>query len=230
MEIERDEEYSIYSGFETDSNSQNFALEPNQTQKIQKNDFTTKINSSKIKLYQDQFISMFNKYNIDTNYIYNVITNYANNINNNDHTDIDIDIDSDYNNFIFYAEKLITKIYNIKYFFKENKINELIQEIKSINENILNNKKILFIIHREKLIYLIKNNCVNDSLIYTQRYMVPLTINNECLYKELGSVMSLLAYNNLNDFPDKELFNESNKNKNEDEILSYVLKFLVEMK
>lgn len=230
MEIERDEEYSIYSGFETDSNSQNFALEPNQTQKIQKNDFTTKINSSKIKLYQDQFISMFNKYNIDTNYIYNVITNYANNINNNDHTDIDIDIDSDYNNFIFYAEKLITKIYNIKYFFKENKINELIQEIKSINENILNNKKILFIIHREKLIYLIKNNCVNDSLIYAQRYMVPLTINNECLYKELGSVMSLLAYNNLNDFPDKELFNESNKNKNEDEILSYVLKFLVEMK
>ena len=230
MEIERDEEYSIYSGFETDSNSQNFALEPNQTQKIQKNDFTTKINSSKIKLYQDQFISMFNKYNIDTNYIYNVITNYANNINNNDHTDIDIDIDSDYNNFIFYAEKLITKIYNIKYFFKENKINELIQEIKSINENILNNKKILFIIHREKLIHLKKNNDVNDSLIYAQQYMIPLTINDNNLYKELGNVMSLLAYNNTDDCPGRDLFNESNKNKNEDEILSYVLKFLVEMK
>lgn len=229
MEIERDEENSSYSGYETDSNSQNFAMcpRPHPDKKNQKNDFISEINSSKFKLYQDQFISLFTKYNININYIHNLITNYANNKENKN-----IDIDLDYNNFIFYSEKLITKIYNIKYFFKENRTNELIDEIKSINENILNNKKILFIIHKEKLIYLIRNNYVNDSLIYAQQYMVPLTLNNEYLYKELGNIMSLLAYNNINDFPDKDkdMFNDNSKNKNEDEIISFVLKFLIEMK
>ena len=218
MEIEKDEENSICSGLETDSNSLNI---PSEIILTQKNDFISEINSLKYKLYHDQFTSLFNKYNIDINSIYLLITNYA--ISNNGQMRID------YNNFIYYAEKLITNIYNMKYFLKENKIEELIKEINIINENILNNKKILFMVRREKLLYLIKNNYVNDSLIYAREYLVPLTENNDILYKELGNVMGLLAYENIDDCPDKELLSDCNISKIEDEIISFILKFLIEL-
>lgn len=218
MEIEKDEENSICSGFETDSNSLNI---PSEMILTQKNDFISEINSLKYKLYHDQFTSLFNKYNININSIYTLITNYANSSNGQ--------MRMDYNNFIYYGEKLITNIYNLKYFLKENKIEELIKEINGINENILNNKKLLFMVRREKLLYLIKNNNVNDSLIYAQEYLVPLTENNDILYKELGNVMGLLAYENIDDCPDKELFNDCNTNKIDDEIISFILKFLIEL-
>ncbi len=218
MEIEKDEENSICSGLETDSNSLNI---PSEIILTQKNDFISEINSLKYKLYHDQFTSLFNKYNIDINSIYLLITNYA--ISSNGQMRID------YNNFIYYAEKLITNIYNMKYFLKENKIEELIKEINIINENILNNKKILFMVRREKLLYLIKNNYVNDSLIYAREYLVPLTENNDILYKELGNVMGLLAYENIDDCPDKELLSDCNTKKIEDEIISFILKFLIKL-
>ena len=58
MEIEKDEENSICSGFETDSNSLNI---PSEMILTQKNDFISEINSLKYKLYHDQFASLFNK-------------------------------------------------------------------------------------------------------------------------------------------------------------------------
>ena len=215
MEIEKEEEYSTCSEFDTDSKSLNSINDP-----LSKplNNFINEINSLKYKIYEEQFISIFTKYNIDVNNIYILISNYAN-----------LNTKINYDEYIHYSEKLLTQIYNIKYFLKENKIEEIINEIKSINKNILNNYYLLFIIHRQKLLYLIKRNLVNDSLVYAQKYILPLTENNDMLYSELGNVMSLLAYENINDCPDKELLDKNGilSEKVEEKIIFIIIKFLI---
>ena len=135
MEIEKEEEYSTCSEFDTDSKSLNSINDP-----LSKplNNFINEINSLKYKIYEEQFISIFTKYNIDVNNIYILISNYAN-----------LNTKINYDEYIHYSEKLLKKIYIIKYFLKENKIEEIINEIKSINKNILNNYYLLFIIHRQ---------------------------------------------------------------------------------
>ena len=217
MEIEKDEEFSTCSELETtDTKSINDTIEQSKP----KNNFTQEINFLKYKTYQEQFVLLFNQYNLEVNSIYQLITNYAKSKKNI--------IEIDYNNYILFSEQLITKIYNIKYFLKENKIDELINEIKSINENILNDN-LLFILHKEKLIYYIKNNLVKESLIYAQKNLINLTKNNSVLYKKLENVMSLLAYENIKECADQELVNEytNNDDKIEDEIIGLILRFLI---
>ena len=220
MEIEKDEEFSISSELETDTKSINVIIE-----KVNKptNNFIKEINSLKYKLYKDQFISLFNKYNLDINLINNMISNYAKSKNST--------VEIDYNNYIFYSENLITKIYNIKYFLKENRIDELINEIKDINEKILNNY-LRFDLHKKKLFHFIKNNMVRETLIYAQSYMIPLTENNNILYKKLEKIMSLLAYENINDCADKKLVNEFENfiDEIEDKTIYSILIFLIENK
>ena len=217
MEIEKDEEFSTCSELETtDTKSINDTIEQSKP----KNNFIQEINFLKYKTYQEQFVLLFNQYNLEVNSISQLITNYAKS--KKDTTEID------YNDYILFSEQLITKIYNIKYFLKENKIDELINEIKSINEKILNDN-LLFILHKEKLIYYIKENLVKESLAYAQKNLINLTINNSVLYKKLENVMSLLAYENIKECADKELVNEStnNNNKIEDEIIGLILRFLI---
>ena len=217
MEIEKDEEFSTCSELETtDTKSINDTIEQSKP----KNNFSQEINFLKYKTYQEQFVLLFNQYNLEVNSIYQLITNYAKSKKNI--------IEIDYNNYILFSEELITKIYNIKYFLKENKIDELINEIKSINENILNDN-LLFILHKEKLIYYIKNNLVKESLIYAEKNLINLTKNNSVLYKKLENIMSLLAYENLKECADQELVNEytNNDDKIEDEIIGLILCFLI---
>ena len=217
MEIEKDEEFSTCSELETtDTKSINDTIEQSRP----KNNFSQEINFLKYKTYQEQFVLLFNQYNLEVNSIYQLITNYAKSKKNI--------IEIDYNNYILFSEELITKIYNIKYFLKENKIDELINEIKSINENILNDN-LLFILHKEKLIYYIKNNLVKESLIYAEKNLINLTKNNSVLYKKLENIMSLLAYENLKECADQELVNEytNNDDKIEDEIIGLILRFLI---
>ena len=217
MEIEKDEEFSTCSELETtDTKSINDIIEQSKP----KNNFIQEINFLKYKTYQEQFVLLFNQYNLEVNSISQLITNYAKSKKDT--------IEIDYNNYIQFSEQLITKIYNIKYFLKENKIDELINEIKSINENILNDN-ILFILHKEKLIYYIKENLVKESLAYAQQNLINLTKNNSVLYKKLENVMSLLAYENIKECADKELVNEStsNNDKIEDEIIGLILRFLI---
>ena len=216
-EIEKEEELSTYSETDIDTNSSNENLFK-VNNPINNNNFIQLINSSKYKLYQDQFISLFTKYNLEINSIGKLISNYAKskgNINN-----------IDYFNYIFYSENLITKIYKIKYFLKENKIDELIKEIRSINENILNNN-ILFVLYRKKLLYYIKNNMVKEAFNYAEKYLIPLTKDNNILYKKLGDVMSLLAYEDINKCTDKNLVKEF-ENIDEDEITCLILRFFID--
>lgn len=220
MEIEKEEENSIstFSDLEADSKSISNIVNLNKSMTSQLNNFDSIINSLKYKTYQDQFISLFNKYNIDINNLDKLILNYSNTKAEKKHSD----------DYIYYAEKLLTQIYNIKYFLKENKINEVINEINDINEKILN-EELLFALHRQKLITLIKKDMINESLLYAQKYLLPLSENNQILYNELEKVMGILGYKNIKDCPDKELIDDNDKilDKIEDEILSALLIFLI---
>jgi len=220
MEIEKEEENSIstFSDLEADSKSISNIVNLNKSMTSQLNNFDSIINSLKYKTYQDQFISLFNKYNIDINNLDKLILNYSNTKAEKKHSD----------DYIYYAEKLLTQIYNIKYFLKENKINEVINEINDINEKILNGE-LLFALHRQKLITLIKKDMINESLLYAQKYLLPLSENNQILYNELEKVMGILGYKNIKDCPDKEIIDGNDKilDKIEDEILSALLIFLI---
>ena len=223
MEIEKEEEYSTCSEYETNSFSLN-NKEDSISKQNPENNFTSEINYLKYKTYQEQFISLFEKYNIDKNYINDLVLNFANLVNKNSNK---IGI----SNYLIYSENLIIRIYKIKYYLKENKIEELIKEIKNINENILN-KELLFILHRQKLLYLIQNNMISESLDYAKINMIPLTKNNDVLYKELGNSMSLLAYKNINDCSDNGIIKDykSNVDKVENDVISRIFEFLIKFK
>jgi len=220
MEIEKEEEYSAstFSDLEADSKSISNITNISKSMPSQISNFDNIINSLKYKTYQDQFISLFNKHNIDINNLDKLILNYSK-------TKVQKKNSDDY---IYYAEKLLTQIYNIKYFLKENKINEVINEINGINEQILN-EKLLFDLHRQKLIYLIKKDMINESLLYAQKYLLPLSENNKNLYNELEKVMGILGYKDIKDCPDKDLLdgNDIILDRLENEILSTMLIFLI---
>lgn len=220
MEIEKEEEYSTstFSDLEADSKSISNITNISKSMPSQISNFDNIINSLKYKTYQDQFISLFNKHNIDINNLDKLILNYSK-------TKVQKKNSDDY---IYYAEKLLTQIYNIKYFLKENKINEVINEINGINEQILN-EKLLFDLHRQKLIYLIKKDMINESLLYAQKYLLPLSENNKNLYNELEKVMGILGYKDIKDCPDKDLLDGNDKilDRLENEILSTMLIFLI---
>jgi len=220
MEIEKEEEYSTstFSDLEADSKSISNITNISKSMPSQISNFDNIINSLKYKTYQDQFISLFNKHNIDINNLDKLILNYSKIKVQKKNSD----------DYIYYAEKLLTQIYNIKYFLKENKINEVINEINGINEQILN-EKLLFDLHRQKLIYLIKKDMINESLLYAQKYLLPLSENNKNLYNELEKVMGILGYKDIKDCPDKDLLDGNDKilDRLENEILSTMLIFLI---
>lgn len=220
MEIEKEEEYSTstFSDLEADSKSISNITNISKSMPSQISNFDNIINSLKYKTYQDQFISLFNKHNIDINNLDKLILNYSKIKDQKKNSD----------DYIYYAEKLLTQIYNIKYFLKENKINEVINEINGINEQILN-EKLLFDLHRQKLIYLIKKDMINESLLYAQKYLLPLSENNKNLYNELEKVMGILGYKDIKDCPDKDLLDGNDKilDRLENEILSTMLIFLI---
>jgi len=220
MEIEKEEEYSTstFSDLEADSKSISNITNISKSMPSQISNFDNIINSLKYKTYQDQFISLFNKHNIDINNLDKLILNYSKIKDQKKNSD----------DYIYYAEKLLTQIYNIKYFLKENKINEVINEINGINKQILN-EKLLFDLHRQKLIYLIKKDMINESLLYAQKYLLPLSENNKNLYNELEKVMGILGYKDIKDCPDKDLLDGNDKilDRLENEILSTMLIFLI---
>jgi len=220
MEIEKEEEYSTstFSDLEADSKSISNITNISKSMPSQISNFDNIINLLKYKTYQDQFISLFNKHNIDINNLDKLILNYSKIKDQKKNSD----------DYIYYAEKLLTQIYNIKYFLKENKINEVINEINGINKQILN-EKLLFDLHRQKLIYLIKKDMINESLLYAQKYLLPLSENNKNLYNELEKVMGILGYKDIKDCPDKDLLDDNDKilDRLENEILSTMLIFLI---
>lgn len=188
MEIENEDVYSIKTQEDDTSN-----------------DFINEINASKNKMYLDQLASFFKICNIDKNKIQKLLFN-ATKLKS---------IKTENNNLIFLSN-FIEHIYKIKYDITSNNIEEAINEINSMNIEILkNNEKLLFILQKQILINLIKKNKVNESLNYAKKNIIPLIKGNKKLFQELSDIMFLLSFKNINDCIDKDLLIVDDKKLND---------------
>ena len=183
MEIETEDTCSTYT----------------ETEDVSQDNFTKEINSIKSKMYSDQLISLFTTYNIDQNKIEKLLINLKTIYNEN--------------NNLLTISKFIEFVYKIKIDIISNNFENAISEIKNNYRNTLSgNKIILFMLHKQILLNLVKSNKIDESLNYAKKNLMPLALNNEGLYKEMGEVIFLLSFKNLNKYPDKEFIsNDENK-------------------
>lgn len=105
-----------------------------------------------------------------------------------------------------FDEKLLNKRFLIRQLITKNKIKAAIDEINSLNKDILKENKImLFVLQRQILINYIQDNNLNEALYFAKKTLLPLVEGDNFLYKELENAMGLMAYENINDAPEKEL-------------------------
>ena len=108
-----------------------------------------------------------------------------------------------------FDEKLLNQRFLIRQLITTNQIEKAIQEINSINKNILiENKVINFVLQRQILFNYIKENKLQEALNFAKDILLPLSEGDEFLYKELEKAMGVLAYENINDSPEKELMTD----------------------
>ena len=107
---------------------------------------------------------------------------------------------------IEYDENLLDKRVKIRNLILEDNIQEAINEINNINSEILEkNPNIHFELKKQKLISLIKENKVDESLEFAQKVLYPITQNNQKMLSELEKIMSLLAFENISQSPFKDI-------------------------
>ena len=105
-----------------------------------------------------------------------------------------------------FDEKLLNKRFLIRQLITKNKIKAAIDEINSLNKDILKENKIMFfVLQRQILINYIQENNLNEALYFAKNTLLPLVEGDNFLYKELENAMGLMAYENINDAPEKEL-------------------------
>ena len=108
-----------------------------------------------------------------------------------------------------FDEKLLNKRFLIRELITKNKIKAALDEINSLNKDILKENKIMhFILQRQILINYMQENNLTDALIFAQKTLLPLVEGDTFLYKELENTMGLMAYENISDAPEKELVTE----------------------
>jgi len=108
-----------------------------------------------------------------------------------------------------FDEKLLNQRFLIRQLISTNQIEKAIQEINLIDKKILSENKIIyFVLQRQILLNYIKENKLQEALNFARDTLLPLSEGDEFLYKELEKAMGLLAYENINDAPEKELFTE----------------------
>ena len=108
-----------------------------------------------------------------------------------------------------FDEKLLNQRFLIRQLITTNQIEKAIQEINSIDKNILiENKVINFVLQRQILFNYIKENKLQEALNFAKDNLLPLSERDEFLYKELEKAMGVLAYENINDSPEKELMTD----------------------
>ena len=108
-----------------------------------------------------------------------------------------------------FDEKLLNKRYLIRQLISKNRIREAINEINSLDKNILKENKIIdFILQRQILINYIQDNNLTDAFIFAKKILLPLVNKDDLLYKELENTMGLMAYENINDAPEKEIISD----------------------
>ena len=126
-----------------------------------------------------------------------------------------------------FDEKLLNKRFIIRQLIIKNKIEEAINEINLLNKNILKENKIIsFIIHRQILLNYIKDIKINEALYFAKNTLLPLVEGDDFLYKELEKTMGLMAFENINDAPEKEMFTEKFLEKIASKINLVILNYL----
>ena len=108
-----------------------------------------------------------------------------------------------------FDEKLLNKRYLIRQLISKNRIMEAVDEINLLNKDILKeNKIIFFILQRQILINYIQENKLTEAFYFAKKTMLPLVEGDNYLYKELEKTMGLMAFENINDIPEKEIISE----------------------
>lgn len=108
-----------------------------------------------------------------------------------------------------FDEKLLNKRFLIRQLITSNQIEKAINEINSIDKKILSENKIIyFVLLRQRLLNYIKDNKLQEALFFAKESLLPLAEGDDFLYKELEKTMGLLAYENINDAPEKELISD----------------------
>jgi hypothetical protein len=126
-----------------------------------------------------------------------------------------------------FDEKLLNQRFLIRQLITTNQIEKAIQEINSIDKNILiENKVINFVLQRQILFNYIKENKLQEALNFAKDNLLPLSEGDEFLYKELEKAMGVLAYENINDSPEKELLTDKFLEKVASKINLVVLNYL----
>ena len=108
-----------------------------------------------------------------------------------------------------FDEKLLNQRFLIRQLITTNQIEKAIKEINLIDTKILTENKIIyFVLQRQILLNYIKENKLPEALNFARDTLLTLSEGDEFLYKELEKVMGLLAYENINDAPEKELISD----------------------
>ena len=108
-----------------------------------------------------------------------------------------------------FDEKLLNQRFLIRQLITTNQIEKAIKEINLIDTKILTENKIIyFVLQRLILLNYIKENKLPEALNFARDTLLPLSEGDDFLYKELEKVMGLLAYENINDAPEKELISD----------------------
>ena len=126
-----------------------------------------------------------------------------------------------------FDEKLLNQRFLIRQLITTNQIEKAILEINSIDKNILiENKVINFVLQRQILFNYIKENKLQEALNFAKDNLLPLSEGDEFLYKELEKAMGVLAYENINDSPEKELITDKFLEKVASKINLVILNYL----
>jgi len=126
-----------------------------------------------------------------------------------------------------FDEKLLNKRYKIRELITKNKIEEAINEINSLDVNILKENKIIhFVLQRQRLINYIQDNNLSECISFAKNVLLPMVEGDDFLFKELEKTMGLMVYENLNDAPEKELISDKFLEKISSKVNLVILNFL----
>ena len=108
-----------------------------------------------------------------------------------------------------FDEKLLMKRFLILQLITKNKIEQAIDEINSLNKNILKENKIIYyILQRQILLNYMQDNKIHDALYFAKNTLLPLVEGDNLLYQDFENTIGLMAYENINESPEKDLVSD----------------------
>ena len=105
-----------------------------------------------------------------------------------------------------FDEKLLMKRFLILQLITKNKIQQAIDEINSLDKNILKENKIIYyILQRQILLNYMQDNKLHEALYFAKNTLLPLVEGDNFLYQDFENTIGLMAYENINESPEKDI-------------------------